>query len=99
QQQQQPMPLQQQVPGLTQLPGSPNLLPNQQINVAGVNNTGTSTTGTVSRFRAVELSQEEREKRKKLVNLIRSRNPYRLSSDGVLLLPGFAGIPLAGLSE
>src|SRR5262249_31783745 len=31
--------------------------------------------------------------------LIRSQNPYLLSRDGVLALPGFAGIPLAGLSE
>jgi protein involved in polysaccharide export with SLBB domain len=31
--------------------------------------------------------------------LIRSKNPYQLTSDGVLWLPGFAAIPLAGLSE
>jgi protein involved in polysaccharide export with SLBB domain len=31
--------------------------------------------------------------------LIRSKNPYQLARDGVLWLPGFAGIPLAGLSE
>ncbi len=92
---------QQQQPGVAGSPGMlpNNVLPNQQVNVAGVNNTGTGTTGNVSRFRAVELSQEEKEKRKKLVDLIRSRNPYRLSSEGVLQLPGFAGIPLAGLTE
>ena len=56
--------------------------------------------GTVSRSqRASSCTQEEREKRKKLVDLIRSRNPYRLSREGVLQLPGFAGIPLAGLTE
>jgi protein involved in polysaccharide export with SLBB domain len=99
---QQPFPQQQQpaVPGapLTVVPTTP-VLPNQQVNVAGVNASGTSTTGNVSRSRMVELTQEEREKGKKLIDLIRSRNPYRLSPEGVLLLPGFAGIPLAGLTE
>lgn len=31
--------------------------------------------------------------------LIRSRNPYQLTRDGVLDLPGFAGIRMAGLSD
>src|SRR5438105_1137960 len=34
-----------------------------------------------------------------LINLIRSKNPYQLSHEGVLTLPGFAPIPLAGLTE
>jgi len=34
-----------------------------------------------------------------LMDLIRSKNPYQLSRDGVLTLPGFAPIPLAGLTE
>ncbi len=34
-----------------------------------------------------------------LTALIRSKDPYQLSRDGVLSLPGFAGIPLAGLTE
>lgn len=46
-----------------------------------------------------ELSDEETERLNKLIALIRSRNPYQLSRDGVLYLPGFAGIPLAGLIE
>ncbi len=46
-----------------------------------------------------ELSDEERTRLKKLIGLIRSRNPYQLSRDGVLYLPGFTGIPLAGLIE
>jgi polysaccharide export outer membrane protein len=85
------------LPGATAMPRT--VLPNQQqLNVpsaAGIN----GTTPNISQFRALELSQEEREKRKKLVDLIRSRNPYRLSREGVLTLPGFAGIPLAGLNE
>jgi polysaccharide export outer membrane protein len=34
-----------------------------------------------------------------LIDLIGSRNPYQLSPDGVLTLPGFAPIPLLGLTE
>src|SRR6267378_2791604 len=33
------------------------------------------------------------------IYLIRSKNPYQLSRDGMLALPGFAPIPLAGLTE
>jgi polysaccharide biosynthesis/export protein len=56
-------------------------------------------TAAAARQRTPELGQEERERREKLVDLVRSRNPYRLSSEGVLQLPGFARIPLAGLTE
>jgi polysaccharide biosynthesis/export protein len=34
-----------------------------------------------------------------LVALIRSKNPYQLTRDGVLNLPGFAGIRMGGLSD
>src|SRR5438067_669467 len=34
-----------------------------------------------------------------MIDLIRSKNPYQLSRDGMLALPGFAPIPLAGLTE
>jgi polysaccharide export outer membrane protein len=33
------------------------------------------------------------------IYLIRSKNPYQLSRDGMLALPGFVPIPLAGLTE
>jgi polysaccharide export outer membrane protein len=46
-----------------------------------------------------ELTDEEKKQRQALVDLIRSKNPYQLSRDGVLALPGFAPIPLAGLTE
>ena len=46
-----------------------------------------------------ELTDEEKKQRDDLIDLIRSHNPYQLSRDGVLSLPGFAPIPLAGLSE
>jgi polysaccharide biosynthesis/export protein len=46
-----------------------------------------------------ELTDEEKKHRQELIDLIRSKNPYQLSRDGVLSLPGFAPIPLAGLTD
>jgi polysaccharide biosynthesis/export protein len=46
-----------------------------------------------------ELTDEEKRQRQALIDLIRSKNPYQLSRDGVLSLPGFAPIALAGLTE
>jgi protein involved in polysaccharide export with SLBB domain len=46
-----------------------------------------------------EMTPQEFERLQKLRDLIRSKNPYQLSREGVLSLPGFAGIPLAGLTE
>ncbi len=42
---------------------------------------------------------QEHERLQRLVDLIRSRNPYRLSREGALTLPGFAPIALLGLSD
>ncbi len=44
------------------------------------------------------LSEMEKKKLNELITLIRSKNPYTLTRDGSLLLPGFASMPLAGLS-
>jgi polysaccharide biosynthesis/export protein len=46
-----------------------------------------------------ELTDEEKKQRQALIDLIRSKNPYELSRDGVVALPGFAPVPLAGLTE
>ena len=46
-----------------------------------------------------ELTDEEKKTRDDLIDLIRSKNPYQLTRDGMLLLPGFAPMPLAGLTE
>jgi polysaccharide biosynthesis/export protein len=46
-----------------------------------------------------ELSEDEKQKRQTLIDLVRTKNPYQLSHDGSLLMPGFAPIPLAGLTE
>lgn len=46
-----------------------------------------------------ELTDEQKKQRQALIDLVRSNNPYQLSRDGVLTLPGFAPIALAGLTE
>jgi protein involved in polysaccharide export with SLBB domain len=45
------------------------------------------------------LDVVERESATRLMELVRSRNPYQLDSSGLLQLPGFAPIMLAGLDE
>ena len=46
-----------------------------------------------------ELTEEQKAQRDAMIDLIRTKNPYQLSRDGLLFLPGFAPIPLAGLTE
>jgi protein involved in polysaccharide export with SLBB domain len=48
---------------------------------------------------APALTESERVELQRLIDLVRSRNPYQLDSSGVLQLPGYAPIMLAGLSE
>jgi protein involved in polysaccharide export with SLBB domain len=45
------------------------------------------------------LGVAEREELRRLIDLVRSRNPFQLDPSGALLLPGFAPIMLAGLNE
>jgi protein involved in polysaccharide export with SLBB domain len=53
----------------------------------------------VSRPVQPELTIEQRIGQRQLVELIRSKNPYQLSREGLLSLPGFVPIPLGGLTE
>ncbi len=46
-----------------------------------------------------ELSDEEIKSRDRLIESIRSHNPYQLSPDGTLSLPGFVPIALGGLTD
>lgn len=55
------------------------------------NNINPSLTGT--------LSDDDRTRLEGLMTLVRSKNPYQLSRDGVLSLPGFAPMPMLGLTE
>lgn len=41
----------------------------------------------------------EKQKLEKLIERVHAKNPYRLSREGVLLLPGFAPMPMLGLTE
>jgi polysaccharide export outer membrane protein len=43
--------------------------------------------------------EKEHERLQPLIDLIRAKNPYRLSRDGALTLPGFAPIALLGLTD
>jgi polysaccharide export outer membrane protein len=45
------------------------------------------------------LEPGEREAASRLMALVRARNPYQLDSSGLLQLPGFAPVMLAGLDE
>jgi protein involved in polysaccharide export with SLBB domain len=45
------------------------------------------------------LPDEEKKRLQDLMDMIRSKNPYRLTPEGVLNLPGFAGIAVLGLTE
>ena len=45
------------------------------------------------------VADRERQRLVDMVDLIRSKNPYRLTREGALLLPGFAPIPMLGLSD
>jgi polysaccharide biosynthesis/export protein len=45
------------------------------------------------------MSEGEKKRLEDLIWLIRTKNPYQLTPDGVLNLPGFAGFPLMGLTE
>jgi len=45
------------------------------------------------------VAMQEHDRLQRLVDLIRAKNPYRLSREGALTLPGFAPIALLGLSD
>jgi protein involved in polysaccharide export with SLBB domain len=62
------------------------------------NGAAPSTTGSNGEVKP-ELTDEEKKTRDDLIDLIRSKNPYQLTSDGMLLLPGFAPMPMGGLTE
>jgi len=85
------------IPGVTSFPGVPTV-PGTAIGL-DPRSSSTSPTQLPPRRLPPELTQEERERRERLVELIRSRNPYRLTREGILQLPGFTDIPLAGLTS
>jgi protein involved in polysaccharide export with SLBB domain len=52
-----------------------------------------------SRVAPAQLTPDEKERIDQMMLLIRSRNPYQLSREGFLTLPGFPPIALAGLND
>ena len=54
---------------------------------------------TIPAEAAPVLAPSERVELQQRIDLVRSRNPYQLDSAGILQLPGFAPIALAGLDE
>jgi hypothetical protein len=61
--------------------------------------TGTGTNQQLPATPESLLTPEEKKTLDDLMALIRSRNPYQLTHDGELVLPGFAPMPLGGLTE
>ena len=45
------------------------------------------------------LTEKDIKRLRDMMDLIRAKNPYQLTRDGALILPGFAEIPLAGLTD
>jgi len=50
-------------------------------------------------FAPEPLKEKDIKQLKDLIELIRSKDPYQLTHDGALILPGFAEISLAGLTD
>jgi polysaccharide export outer membrane protein len=100
-----PLVLQQQAAAQTQ-GGSLNLSP-QDLKALQALQQGGSASGAAATLAqastpvtpASELSDADKERLTALMDVIRSRNPYQLSPNGELMLPGFAPIPLLGLTE
>jgi polysaccharide biosynthesis/export protein len=74
---------------------------NQNPNQFGNNQPGNSASNQQpdDRFNPEPLTDRDVKRLKELIELIRSKNPYQLTHDGDLILPGFADIPLAGLTD
>jgi polysaccharide biosynthesis/export protein len=82
---------------VTEIPGRPAAFkPNDTLIVEiGFPKTPTTTTSATT----TDIPPDEKKRLQDLIEAVRGGNPYRLDRNGVLLLPGFAGIPLAGLTE
>jgi protein involved in polysaccharide export with SLBB domain len=78
---------------------------NQNPNQLGNNNNNQSPNNSSSnsdmdeRFAPEPLTDRDVKRLKDMIELILSKNPYQLTHDGDLILPGFADIPLAGLTD
>lgn len=71
--------------------------PGQQLSASGQHITNAN--GSPVTAFELQLSDDERARVDALMTMIRARDPYRLSRDGTLSLPGFPPIELLGLTE
>ena len=87
--------------GVVGLAGAAGAAPGQAGLAGGA--AGLSQAGTLPVTPAIapeiELTPEEKLRLQKLMDLIKSKNPYTIDPAGAVLLPGFAAITLAGLTE
>jgi len=81
----------------TQLLATQNALAGASQGAAAATPGATPQPGTA--VPAVQLADDDRRRLDEMMKLIRSKNPYQLSHDGALNLPGFPPIPLAGLAD
>ncbi|MGH8182020.1 MAG: polysaccharide biosynthesis/export family protein, partial [Steroidobacteraceae bacterium] len=66
---------------------------------AGSANTPAAAQSPMPEAPASQLSTADRQLLTALISAVRARDPYQLSADGELMLPGFAPIPLLGLTQ
>lgn len=70
-----------------------------QLSQLGLRNAPPSQPATAPSPPVEEVSILQRKRLQDLIDTIRAHNPYRLDSNGALLLPGIPPVPLAGLSD
>ncbi|MGA9367372.1 MAG: SLBB domain-containing protein, partial [Steroidobacteraceae bacterium] len=80
-------------------PSAQSLQALQALQGTGSANTAALAQAAASVTPTSQLSSTQKQQLTALMDLVRSRDPYQLSPDGVLMLPGFAPIPLLGLTE
>jgi protein involved in polysaccharide export with SLBB domain len=70
-----------------------------QPSASGSNASSNQSANSGSIAQANQLTDEDRARLEALMVIVRSKNPYQLSRDGALTLPGFPPIALLGLTE
>lgn len=88
------------VPGAAALAGQQGLYGAQALPPGMVGPAGSTFDRDATNSNGTHLSfEEEKRQLDQMMSLIRARNPYRLSREGTLDLPGFPPIALAGLTD
>ncbi|MBK9251799.1 MAG: SLBB domain-containing protein [Proteobacteria bacterium] len=77
----------------------PGTMPKGSVRAGGVQDPSVDTAPRRLRSLETPLSAEDRRALEDLINMVKSRNPYRLDRGGNLNLPGISPIQLGGLNE